>query len=82
LLKSIYLTNLLNVLMCFLVSLKRGQVSPVQIMCRILSFASCVQVRTTLLIVCSSLSPQGHIELGIIVNTWRYDRVKSWSFTI
>lgn len=54
--------------------------SPVRIMAFrriLLSFASCVQVRIMLLIVCSSFSAQGHIELGIIVNPWRYDLVKS-----
>ena len=24
-------------------------------------------------IFCSSFSPQGHVELGIILNLWRYD---------
>ena len=49
-LKSIDLTNFVNVLMCFLVSCSngRGQVSPVQTMafCRtLLSFFSCVQFK-------------------------------------
>ena len=46
--------------------------------CRILlSFSSCVQFKIIQLIVCSSFSPQGHVELGIILNLWRYDLVKS-----
>jgi len=34
------------------------------------------------LIVCSSFSPQGHVELGIILNLWKYDLVKPWPVTI
>ena len=42
----------------------------------LLSFSSCVQFRIMWLIVCSSLSPQGHVELGIILNLRRYVLVK------
>ena len=34
------------------------------------------------LIVCSSFSPQGHVELGIILNLWTYDLVKPRPVTI
>ena len=80
-LKSIDLTNFVNVLMCFLVSCSNGmgQVSPVRTMAFrriLLSFSSCVQFKIIWLIVCSSFSPRGHVELGIILNLWRYDLVK------
>ena len=42
----------------------------------LLSFPSCVQFKIMWLIFCSSFSPQGHVELGIILNLWRYDLVK------
>jgi len=79
-LKSIDLTNFVNVLMCFLVncSSRGGQVSPVRAMAFrriLLSFSSCVQFKIMWLIVCSSFSPQRHVELGIILNLWRYDLV-------
>ena len=81
-LKSIDLTNFLNVLMCFLVTCSNvgGQVSPVRTMAfrrLLLSFSSCVQFKIIWLIVCSSFSPQGHVEFGIILNLWRYDLVKT-----
>ena len=67
--------------MCFLVSCSSGggQVSPVPTIAfrRILfSFSSCVQLKVIWLIVCSSSSPQGHVELGMIWNLQRYDLVK------
>ena len=76
-LKSIDLTNFVNVLMWFLVSCSNGegQVSPVRTMAFrriLLSFSSCVQFKIMWLIICSSFSPQGHVELGIILNLWRY----------
>ena len=75
-LKSIDLTNFVNVFMCFLVSCSNsgGQVSPVWTMafCRILlSFSSCLQFKIMLLIVCSFYILQGHVELGINFNLWR-----------
>ena len=81
-LKSIDVTNYVKVLMCFLVSCSnRGvQVSPVRTTAFrriLLSFSSCVQFRIMWLIVCSSFSPQGHVELRIILNLWRYDLVKT-----
>jgi len=80
-LKSIDLTNFVNVLMWFLVRCSNGggQVSPVRTMefrRILLSFSSCVQFKIIWLIICSSFSPQGHVELGIILNLWRYDLVK------
>jgi len=68
--KSIDLTNFMNVLMCFLVSCSDsgGQASPVQTIafCRILlSFSSCVQFKIMWLTVCSSFILQWHVELGI-----------------
>ena len=80
-LKSIDLKNFVNVLMWFLVSCSNGggQVSPVRTMAfrRILiSFSSCVQFKIMWLIFRSSFSPQGHVELGIILNLWRYYLVK------
>ena len=85
-LKSVDLTNFVNVLMCFLVSCSNGggQVSPVRTMAFhriVLSFSSCVQFKIIWLIVCSSFSPQGYVELGIILNLWRYDLVKPWPVT-
>jgi hypothetical protein len=41
----------------------------------LLSFYSCVLFKIMWLIVCSSCSLQGHVELGIILNPWRYDLV-------
>ena len=65
-LKSIDLTNFVNVLMWFLVSSNGGgQVSPLRTVAfrRILfSFSSCVQFEIMWLIVCSSFSPQGHVD--------------------
>jgi len=60
-LKSVDLTNFLNVLMYFLVSCSNrgGQVSPVRNMAFrriLLSVSSCVQFRIIWLIVCSSCS--------------------------
>ena len=80
-LKSIDLTNFVNVLMYFLVSCSNrgGQVSPVRTAAFrriLLSFSSCVQFKILWLIICSSFSPQWHVELGIILNLWRYDLVK------
>jgi len=74
-LKSIDLTNFVEVLMWFLVSCSNGggQVSPVRTMAFsriLLSFSSCVEFKIMWLIVCSSFSPQGHVELGIILNLW------------
>jgi len=79
-LKSIDLTNFVNVLMWFLgnCSNSGGQVSPVRIMAFrriLLSFSSCLQFKIMWLIVCS-FSLQGHVGLGIILNLWRYDLVK------
>jgi len=67
----------MNVLMCFLVSCSNGggQVSPVRTLAFrriLLSFSSCVQFKIMWLIVCSSFSPQGHVELGIILDLCRY----------
>ena len=53
--------------------------SPVQTMAFhkiLLSFSSCVQFKIMLSMFCSSSSPQGHVELGIILNLWRYYLVK------
>jgi len=78
-LKSIDLTNFVNVLMCFLVSCSNREVSPVRTVALrriLLSVSGCVQFRIMWLIVCSSFSPQGHVELGIILNVWRYDLAK------
>ena len=61
-----------------------GQVSPVRTMVFhriLLSFSSCVQFKIMWLIVCSSFSPQGHVELGIILTLWWYDLVKPWPVT-
>ena len=79
-LKSIDNTNLVNVLMWFRVSCSNGggQVSPVRTMAFrriLLSVSSCVQFKIMWLTVCS-FSLQGHVELGIILNLWRYDLVK------
>ena len=86
-LKSLELTNFVNVLMFFLVSCSNGggKTSPVRTMVFrriLLSVSSCVQFKIICLIVCSSFSPQGHVELGIILNLWRYDLVKPWPVTI
>ena len=43
----------------------------------LLSFSICVQFRIMWLIVCSSCSPQGHVELGIILNLWRYEIIRN-----
>ena len=80
-LKSIDLTNFMNVLMWFLVSCSKrgGEVAPVWTMAFsriLLSFSSCVQFKIMWLIVYSSFSPQGYVELGIILNLWTYDPVK------
>jgi hypothetical protein len=80
-LKSIDLMNFVKVLMCFLVSCSNGggQVSPVCTMAFrriLLSFSSSVHVKIVWLIVWSSFSLQGHVELGINLNLWRYDLVK------
>jgi len=80
-LKSIDLTKFVNVLMCFLVSCSNGggQVSPVRAVAFrmiLLSYSSCVQFKIMWLIVCSSFILQGHVELGINLNLWRYDLVK------
>jgi hypothetical protein len=79
-LKSVDLTNFVNVLICFLVNCSNGggQVPPVRSMAFhwiLLSFSSCVQFKIILLIVCSSFSLQGHVEVGRILNLWRYDLV-------
>ena len=73
--------------MYFLVSCSNGggQVSPVQTTAFhriLLSFSNCVQFTIILLIVWSSFSLQGHVELGINMNLWRYDLVKLWPVTI
>ena len=73
--------------MWFLVSCSNGggQVSPIQTMAFrriLLSFSSCVQIKIMWLTVCSSFSPKGHVELGIILNLWRYNLVKPWPVTI
>ena len=80
-LKSIDLTNFMKVLMCFLVSWSNGggQVSPVQTMAFrriLLSFSNCVQFKIIGLIVRSSFTLQGNVELGINLNLWRYDLIK------
>jgi hypothetical protein len=80
-LKSVDLTNLLNVLIWFLVSCSNGggQVSPVLTVAFrriLLSFSSCVQFKIMWLIVCSSFNLQGNVELGIILNLWNYSLVK------
>ena len=80
-LKSIDLTNFMNVLMWFLVSCSNsgGQASPVWTMafCWILSsLSSCVRFKIKWLIVCSSFSMQGDVELGIILTLCMYDLVK------
>ena len=80
-LKSNDLTNFVNVLMWFLVSCSNGggEVAPVWTMTFhriLLSFSSCVQFKIMWLNVYSSYSPQGHVELGIILNLWRYNLVK------
>jgi hypothetical protein len=80
-LKSTDPTNFVNVVMCFRVSCSNvgGQVSPVRTMAfrrMLLSFSRCVQFKIKWLIVCYSFSLQGHIELGMILNLWRYDLVK------
>ena len=62
-----------------------GQVPPVRTMAFrriLLSYSSCVQFKIMWLTVCSSFSPQGRVELGIILNLWRYDLVKPWPVTI
>jgi hypothetical protein len=65
-LKSVDLTNFVNVLMRFLVNCSNGggQVSPVRT----------VAFRRILL--SFSFSVQGHVEVAIILNLWRYDLVK------
>ena len=74
---SIDLTNFVNIMMWFLVSCSNGggQVSPVWTIDPSLIY-SCVQFKIMWLNVCSSFSPQGHVELGIILNPWRYNLVK------
>ena len=70
-------------MMWFLVSCSNGggQVSPVWTIDPSLIY-SCVQFKIMWLNVCSSFSPQGHVELGIILNPWRYNLVKPWPITI
>ena len=73
--------NFMNSFMCFFVSCSSGggQVSPVRAMAFrtfLLSFSSCVQLKIMWLIICSSSSPQGQVELGMIWNLWRYDLVR------
>ena len=80
-LKSTDVINSVNVIMCFLMSCSNGggQVSRVRTVafCMILlSFSSCVQLKIMWLTLCSSSSPRGYVELGIIWNLWRYDPVK------
>jgi len=80
-LKSVDLTNFVNVLMCFLVSCSNGggQLSPVRTVAfrrTLLSFSSCVQFKIMWLIVRSCFNPQWHVELGIILNLWIYDLIK------
>ena len=80
-LKSIDHTIFMNVLMWFRVSCSNdgGQVSPVRTMAFrriLLSFSSCAQLKIMWLTVCSYFSLQGRVELGIILNLWRYDLVK------
>ena len=80
-LKSIDLTKFVKVLMCFLVSCSDGggQLSPVRTMVfrrNLLSFYSCMQFKIIWLTVCSSFILQGHVELVINLNLWRYDLVK------
>jgi hypothetical protein len=86
-LKSIDLTTFVNVLMCFLVNCSNGggQVSPVRTRAfhrMLLSFSSWVQFKSMWLIVCSSLSLQGRVEVVIILNLWRYGLVKPWPVTM
>ena len=86
-LKSIEFTNFVKVRMCLVMNLSNGggQVSPVRTMAFrmiLLSFSSCVQVRSKWLIVCSSFSPQGHVGFWMTFNLWRYDLVKPWPVTI
>ena len=76
-----------NILMCFLVSCSNGggQVSLVRTMAFrriLLSFSSCLQFKVMWLIACSSFLLQGHVELGINLNIWRYGLVKLWPVTI
>jgi len=66
-LKSIDLTNFVNVLMWFLVSCSYGggQVSPVQTMAFrriLLSFSSCVQFKIMWLVVCFLLVCKGMLD--------------------
>ena len=80
-LKSIDVTNFVKVLTCFLVSCTNvgSQVSPLRTMAflrTLLLFSSCVQFKILWLIICSSFILQGHVELGINLNLWRYDLVK------
>ena len=80
-LKSIDLTNFMNVLVWFLVSYSDGggQVSPVRTMAFrgiLRSFSSCVQFKIMWLIICYAFSLQGHVGLGIILNLWSCDLVK------
>jgi hypothetical protein len=77
-LKSIDFANFVNVLMCFLVSCSNGgdPVSHVRNMALrtfLLSFHSFVQFIIIWLLLCSSFILQGHVELGINLNLWRYD---------
>ena len=86
-LKSIYLSNLVKVLMCFLVRWSNGggQVSPVQTVAFrmiLLSFSNCVQFNIIWLIVWSYFSPLGLVELGIALNPWRYNLIKARSVTV
>jgi hypothetical protein len=86
-LKSVDFTNFVNILMCFLVNCSNGggQVSPVRIMAFrkiLLSFSSYVHCKIIWLIVCSSFSLQGHVEVVIILNMRKYDLVKPWPVTI
>ena len=86
-LKSIDLTNFMILLVCFLVSSSKGgrHVSPVWTMAFrriLLSFSNCVQFKIIGLIVRSSFTLQGNVELGINLNLWRYDLIKPWPVTV
>ena len=86
-LKSIDFTNCMNSMICCRVSLSYGvgQASPVRVMAFsriLLSFSSCVHLKMTCLIVCSSCSLQGQVEFGIILNLCRYDIFKTLPVTI
>ena len=86
-LKSMDLTNFTNSIKCFLVScaLGRSQESPVRVMSSCescLSFFKRVHLKIIWLIVCSSRSLHGHVELGIILNICKYDLPRPWPVTI